>query len=255
MSEGVRGYPGGKCWPGPARNLRIFEQDVSHTGAGQTVASTIAEEWFVQTLWTIQVMLPFVVHEESDGCLHERYHSGLSTLAHKVDLGWGFDAYITDREVDQLLHPSSCVVEDAEQNSVTTAPGSRQIRNCKDRCEIIDRQVVDGLPHTALCRDGQDLLALQQSLGVLRLQVTKERMQDSESVVTSGWAGSPGGLQVLEELQDEVGIELVQGQALGPATQHVPAVAEYQCEGVPIGSDGVGADIPLRGQVFTEELG
>lgn len=85
-------------------------------------------------------------------------------LPHKADRCRWFKADITRGKVDQLLYARTGVVEYAEQNRVSAAHARMQIRLCEDLREVLLGEISNGRARVASQWNGQDLLALQQTV-------------------------------------------------------------------------------------------
>ena len=89
--------------------------------------------------------------------------------------------------------------------------------------------------------------------GVSVGDVGEEAVDRDQPAVACGGAVVPFGLQVVEEGQHGGGPEVGELQS-----DHLPAAAacgeaEQEFDGVPVGEDGVGADVALRREVVLEE--
>ncbi len=63
----------------------------------------------------------------------------------------------------------------------------------------------------------------------------------------------PLGLEVSQEVADQLGVEISQIELVGLLAAAILRVAQQQPPGVPIGGDGVGAGLALMREPFGEE--
>ena len=88
----------------------------------------VLEEWPVEMLGTIQVIVPYVVTQKLGRAVHQRYRAGLASFPQQTQLcGW-IEPHISDGKVDQFLNARSGVVEDTEQDGVSSTSCGLEIR-------------------------------------------------------------------------------------------------------------------------------
>jgi len=87
---------------------------------------------------------------------------------------------------------------------------------------------------------------------LFRLQVPEERMDGCEAMVHRRLPTASPGLQVLEEISYEIGIDLLDLESFRRNPPLIAAVPKKEHEDVAVGLHGVGARVPLGRKVCDE---
>jgi hypothetical protein len=85
-------------------------------------------------------------------------------------------------------------------------------------------------------------------------RVAHERVDRGKAGVAGASAVVPGDLEMVEEVQDQRGVEVSEAQRRGRFAEALFDVAEEQLEGVPVALDGPGAGAALVDQATQEEV-
>src|SRR5450631_3766937 len=104
-------------------------------------------------------------------------------------------------------------------------------------------------------RDGVDLPRLCQCGGHTKLDVPDEGFDGGESSVTRGRAVAALFLDVGEEVENQCGVDLFEGDLGGPDPQALAGEDEQESKGMRVGLARMGAAPLLSWQVFAQEAG
>jgi hypothetical protein len=81
----------------------------------------ILEQRCAELFRTIELVFLHVIVQELDRAVHQWYDAHFSSLPQEAQLRGWIQSYIPGRKVDQFLHTSSSIIENAQQNSVSAA--------------------------------------------------------------------------------------------------------------------------------------
>src|SRR6478609_4252949 len=129
----------------------------------------------------------------------------------------------------------------------SSGPGA-DVAGAEERVDLVVGQVGDEFAVEQLDRDGQDTLDRAGVLGVAERGVGEQRVDRRKAVVAGTYAVASYRLQVLQEGDDEGGVQVTR-----PFPRAVGGEAQQQTVGVSVGRDGVGACSPLDHQALREE--
>ena len=122
------------------------------------------------------------------------------------------DDDVADTQTDDLRHSCAGVVHQAEKRPISLArPGSR-IRRLEDRLHLLARQKSKYGPVEPLHRDGQRLLDHRERGKVVMGSILQEGTERRQTGVAAARAVLPILLQMIEEAEDQSGVEIDQRQ-------------------------------------------
>ena len=168
-------------------------------------------------------------------------------------MGARSEDHILTAQADQLRHPQAGLDGHEEQGAVSPARPAARVGSGQQRLDLFAAQKVDGPACVAFARDGEDALA-EQGLGRLpKSHVPEEGVNRGEAGVAGAGAVAPGALQMLQEVSDQGGVELLDREVGGGLAQSFAGEPEEQAEGIPVPGNGMGAGLPLAEQALLEE--
>jgi hypothetical protein len=163
----------------------------------------------------------------------------------EVDVGVGERGELGDRQPG--------LDGECGQGVVAASGPAGPVRRGEQCLSLAGRQVGHRGLAEAGGRDGQDLLDQVRVLGVAQRGVAEQRMDRGQPRVAGPRAVTAVTTQVFQEGPDEGGVEVVQAQVARLGAGALLGEAQQQSEGIPVGGDGVAADLPLGDQPFGEE--
>src|SRR6516225_6004959 len=110
----------------------IFVKDVADSRTRQSLLARVLEERLVELFGTIEVVFLYVIAQELDRVSHQRYSAHLASLSQKAQLRGWIQTYVSDGKICQLLNARSGVVEDAQQNRISSTSWGLKVRLRQD---------------------------------------------------------------------------------------------------------------------------
>ena len=161
---------------------------------------------------------------------------------------------IASAETDDFGDTSPGVVHHGEQHPVPSTGPRRVVRGILDRLHLLARQVAKQRPGVALCRDGEHATSQWPGRRFPGCGVLHERAHGRQTGVAGARAIAPVGLEMVQERQDDRGVEVSQDDRRDWLAQVLREVGQQQPEGVAVGFDRARADTLLLDQATTEEV-
>ena len=153
-----------------------------------------------------------------------------------------------------LLDAGSRVVEGGEQDRVSQPAPGGWVWFGQESLDLVAAEVahVDG--GGPLLLDGDDLGALVEELWPFDRGIPDKRFDDGEALVAGRRRVAAFGFEPVQEAEHGGAIEVGEAQLFGWCSLLVAEPGEQQPDGVSIGGDGLGGQVPLPGQVVGEEF-
>ncbi len=189
-----------------------------------------------------------VVAQKLDRALHQRYRADLASFSQKTQLRGWIQSHISDGKIDQFLNARSGVVEDTQQDGISSTFWGSEIRLRQNLRQFFFRKVCDGGTSVSLLGNREDFLALKHVGRFFGLNVSEECVQSGKPMVSCAGRRIPFGPQVIQECFHQRNVDLFEAEFFRRDSPHVAAESQKQSEHVAVGLDGIGAEIPLRGQ-------
>lgn len=230
-------------------------KDVTNSGTRQSLMARVLEQGRVELLVALEAVLPNVITQKLSRALHQRDCAGLASFSQETQLCRGSQSQISDGKIDQFLDPCSRVVEEAEQDRISSPPGRLKIRLRQNFRELLLGKVGDRGPSMPLLGNREDFLERKHVGGFLGLHISEEGMQSGQPMVSCLGRGVPACPQVIEECFHQSNIEMFKAEFFRWNSTHVPAESQKKREYIAIGFDGIGAEISLSTQVMCQKFG
>src|SRR5262249_10256957 len=183
MPEGVRTDVLRRVWEGDAGARGVLDQEIAYARAREALPTTIGEEGGIQVLGPAQPLLLHIRLEQRDGTGHEGYHPPFPAFANQLHVRRALEPHGTGRERDQLLHPRPRIIQEAEENGISSPSPGGQVGLLEDRRDSLWGEI----PHHGwgvfVAGEGQNLLTLQQIVWRFGLEITKEGMEGREALI------------------------------------------------------------------------
>jgi hypothetical protein len=145
---------------------------------------------------------------------------------------------VLDPEIRHFLHPAAGVVQHQQERTVAEGEAALDWQLMKERRDLVPVEKASFGWRNAFARNRSDLLRDRKTLGHSPPQKLKERVQDRQSMVARPPVIVAGVFEMLEEPQDTVERERVEGDLREP-TRHIGRdECEKEPQTIPMGLDG-----------------
>ena len=145
---------------------------------------------------------------------------------------------MSDPEIRHLLHPAAGVVEHQQECAVTKGAAALGRQLAKERRDLVSIEKAGFGRRDAFARNRGDLLSGRETLGHAPPQKLKERMQDRQPVVACPPVIVADVFEMLEEPQDAVERERIEGDLREPTRHIAREEGEKETQGISVGLDG-----------------
>ena len=189
------------------------------------------------------------------GCgAHQRDPPGLGAFAVQRHHHRAGRSDLGGVQVADLLDARGRVVEGGEQDRVAQPAPGGWVWFGQESLDLVASEVahVDG--RSLLLLDGDDLGGLVEELWPFDRGIPDKRFDDGEALVAGRRRVAAFGLEPVQEAEHGGAIEDGEAQFFGWCSLLVTEPGEQQPDGVSIGGDGLGGQVPLPGQVVSEEF-
>jgi hypothetical protein len=171
----------------------------------------------------------------------------------KADLIGTMELEVVWPHMKGLADASTGVVEEEDQSVVAYASAFSAIHSPEQEVQLFRLEVAENGLTGLLERQREDALALAGQAGIVPDDVLDEAADRRQTAVASRRAVSPIGFQVVEELDDASGCEIVKSQIGDSAAGGVAEEGKEQTEGIAIGQDGMPASAAPTLEMLSEE--
>jgi hypothetical protein len=145
---------------------------------------------------------------------------------------------VFDLEIRQFLHPAAGVVQHQQECAVTKGAAALGRQLAKERRDFVSIEKAGFGRGDAFARDRCDLLRDCETLGHAPPEKLKERMQDRQPVVACPPVIVADVFEMLEEPQDAIERQRVEGDLRKPTRHIVREEGEKETQGISMGLDG-----------------
>ena len=158
-------------------------------------------------------------------------------------------------QIDQFLHPCSGIIKDSHEDKIPFSRFTGTVRLFQQYFHLICSQEWDHRFWPFLHGHRQDLLDFKQVFRSFLLHVSKKGMQGRQPLVPCGNGAFPLCFQPVEELDHGIFRYGFHADAFSPQLLFLFEEREKKLEGISIGRNRIRADIPLPGEVLSQEIG
>jgi len=157
----------------------------------------------------LEAVLVEIGAKDLRGLRPQRAKALLPALSEEAHLEGAEELEIAGADVEHLLHASSGVEHRDEKGVVAAAVALGAIDGLENGLDLVVLEVLDGAVAGPLEGNGENSLALLESVRTTEREVTEERVDGRQSHVAGRYAVAPLGLEVIEELDDDGRSEIV----------------------------------------------
>ena len=186
----------------------IFVKDVADSRTRQSLLARVLEERLVELFGTIEVVFLYVIAQKLDRVSHQRYGAHLASLSQKAQLRGWIGPHVANGKIDQLLNARPGVVEDTQQNCISSAIGCSEVWLRQDLTQLFFRKICDGGTSVSPLRDREDFLTLMHVGWLFRLNISEECVQGRKPMVSCLGRRLSFSLQVIQECFHERNVDL-----------------------------------------------
>ena len=239
-----------------AQGLDVPGEDLGDAPAGQSGLVGTVEQWVCVYADAGMAGAPVEVVLQQSGCgVHQRDPPGLGAFAVQRDQHRAGRSDVGGVQVADLLDAGGRVVEGGEQDGVAQAAPGGWVWFGQEGFDLVAGEVahVDG--RGLLLLDGEDLGGLVEELWPFDRGVPDKRFDDGEALVAGRRRVAAFGFEPVQEARARCSRSRSERRSFsGGDAVLVAEPGEQQFDGVSIGGDGLGGQVPLAGQVVGEEF-
>ena len=177
--------------------------------------------------------------ENGTGRFCQRRAAFLASLAEDAQVGAASRRETLSFEPGHPGQPKSLLHRGEDEGVVASSRPCLSIRCCKQRVDLRAAEKADRLARESLARNREHSLDLRCVCRQLERRVAKEGMDRGQSQIAASNAQAPAGLELVEERNDQRGVNLLESQARGRQSETLLREEQELSEGVAIGGDSV----------------
>ena len=155
----------------------VFVKDVTDSRTRQSFVARVLEKRLVELFGAIKVVFLHVIAQKLNCVSHQRHSAHFAPLAQKAKLRGWIQTHGSDGKIDQFLNPRSGVVEDAQQNRISSTLWCTEVWLRQDLRQLFFGKVADGWASMFPQRDREDCLTLMHMGRLFRLNISEECVQ------------------------------------------------------------------------------
>jgi hypothetical protein len=168
----------------------------------------VLEKRLVELLGAIEVVFLYVMAQKLDRVSHQRYSAHLVSFSQKAQLRGWIETHVANGKIDQLLNTRPGVVEDTQQNCISSAIGCSEVWLGQDFTQLFFRKICDDGTSMSPLGDREDFLTLMHAGWLFGLNISEECVQGRKPMVSCLGRRLSFLLQVIQECFHERNVDL-----------------------------------------------
>ncbi len=190
-----------------------------------------------------------------DGFFPERNGAGLPPFPGEGDGCGTLETQVAYAQVGDFLHAGSGVVEQLDECFVSESDAEGGVDGIEDGVHLFNGEAGRRLVVGLFGSDGLYTFVWEHEFRVFAGGVVEEGFDGGEPLVPGGLAVVALAFEVVEEVEDRLGVEHFHAEFFGLFAVFFAEMLDEQAQGVAIGGDGVFRCAAFVGEVGDEEAG
>src|SRR5215470_15470266 len=161
----------------------VFVKNVPDSRTRQSLVASILENRVVELFRTVKLIFLHVTAQKLNCVSHQRHSTHFASLAQKPNLRGWIQTHVSDGKIGQLLNTRSRVVQDAQQDRISSTLWRAEVWLRQDLRQLFFGKVADSWSNMFPQRDREDFLTLQHTGRLFRLNISEECVQGCQALI------------------------------------------------------------------------